>query len=89
MALNTGMCIGGPWGDKLIASPMNQFDVSGSLYRWCSFLKVGSSVELSDGSIAKIASVDVETSKGDLVTTDGYWLWEHHQERDDLPADRN
>lgn len=21
--------------------------------------------------------------------THGHWIWEHHQERDDLPADRN
>lgn len=30
-----------------------------------------------------------EAARSVYLWRDGQWIWEHHQERDDLPADRN
>lgn len=49
-------------------------------YRWRSLTCSVGSVTVTDLSSEVVVK---------LVPSGGYWEWEHHQERDDLPADRN
>lgn len=83
--VNTGKCVGGPLDGQSIASYGDELAVlSGTMtvYRW----RAPHLVHVADGK--KTTPGDVYFV-WDLGTAPGYWEWEHHQERDGLPADRN
>ncbi len=75
--MNTGPCLGGPQNGVVISCPAY----------W--FLQV----HISKPHVFALA-FGLREDPGPVRFTlyrwrGGRWIWEHHQERDDLPADRN
>lgn len=94
--MNTGPCVGGPLdgtpsiskdSDILQVRVAVGFDTNGEL-RWAE-----TTYRWRKPRHASVIAPDVDIANapffGYVYKVPGYWEWEHHQEREDLPADRN